>query len=91
MPQETLDLLNVLESQWGMTDHHFVQVHHFGDRPQGASIATHRAYCATGPAAFHPGAQNDRVKRRLRVCLQRLQVGDDWDAAIAAALAACPM
>jgi hypothetical protein len=79
-PTQLSKLLDELQ-ELGFPDDVFKRVHHFRDAPRQETIRGMQRYCATGPATFETGGNNERLGIRLEFILKTyrawaLQPGD---------------
>jgi len=81
-PRSTLPILDELQQRHHMRNEQFQQLHHHNY----ANMIRHRHYCEDPKRTFQPGGTNEATAKRLFVCLQELNAGATWDAAIAGAV-----
>jgi antitoxin MazE len=82
-PAFTVQVLDALESQFHISNERFRRLHHA--RNYENTIKAHWAYAANRPSRFQAGGSNELTARRLHSCLQALEAGETWEAAIALA------
>ena len=87
-PAFTVRVLDDLESRFHMSNERFRRLHHA--RNYQNTVKAHRAYAAKRPSRFQTGGANEVTARRLHCCLQALDAGESWEAAIGIATSQFP-
>lgn len=84
-PTTTVDVIDALVAEFGMTNDQFRRLHHAQNYSN--TITAHRKYCLRpGAGRFRRGETNERTAGRFLAALQELRSGATWDGAIARAL-----